>query len=42
MLDLDLDLDPDGTWDVFRIWDPNGTQDLSCDLDLFETEPGSV
>ena len=36
---LVLDLDPNGTCDPFGIWDPHGTQDLSCDLDPFETEP---
>ena len=39
VLVLDLDLDPNGTCDPFGIWDPHGTQDLSCDLDPFETEP---
>ena len=37
-----LDLDLNGTCDLFRIWDPNGTREPCCVLDPFETKPGSV
>ena len=39
---LDLDLDPFESVDLDPDLDQNGTREPFCDLDPFETEPGSI